>query len=624
MIGGWVVFIYRRENRMHAIASISLLLASALAIVPLTVRFGLPAIIGYMLAGTLIGPHAMALIHDTEVVVEVAEFGIAMLLFVIGLELDPKRLWVLRRSIFGLGSLQVGITAALLAALFWAWGESPGVCLIAGLGLAMSSTAFALQLLAEKNQLSARHGRKAFSILLFQDIAVIPLLAIMPLMAGISPDLATELPDPTKVALAIGFLFLASRFLVRPAFRFIASCNTPELFTGAALFIIFGVTWLMTSVHMSTSLGAFLAGVLLADSEYRHELEAQIQPFKKLLLGLFFMAVGMTANLPLLWQEWPLILSSALGLIVLKGAVLWGIGWFTSRDHQIATRLAVTLPQGGEFAFIIFTSAVSLGLMGSALSEELVLIVTLSMALTPLGFWVLERVLEPRWQASQEKREFDTIEDGGEHDVLIAGFGRFGQIVARVLHVHRINFIALEGSPRRVDFVRRFGSKVYYGRSNNLRMLKAAGIEKTKLVVLAIDNIEESVATARIIRQHFPNKPIYARARDRLHAYRLMDLGVTLVQRETYLSSLEMARDVLIGTGLPPERAEESVRRFRAYDDKLIKRQQAIYQNEAALIESAKQAMTELENLFASDHDEPVGNATGDEDDTVTPQGKAG
>ncbi len=585
---------------MHAVESIAWLLAVALAIVPLARRLGLPSVIGYMMAGIIIGPHIAGVIENTARVVEIADFGIAMLLFLIGLELEPSRLWVLRRSVFGLGSLQVLITTALLALAFWSWGEQPGVSLIAGFGLAMSSTAFALQLLTEKRQLTSRHGREAFAILLFQDMAVIPVLALMPLLAGSSSGLAATLPDPWKVLAVVSFLFLASRFLVRPVFRFVANSQTPELFTGAALFIIVGVTWLMTEVHISSSLGAFLAGVLLADSEYRHELEAQIQPFKGLLLGLFFMTVGMTANLPMLWQELHWILLAALGLMLLKGTILWGIGRAIGNDNRTALRLGITLPQGGEFAFIVFTSAVGLGLMGDALGERLVLVVTLSMALTPIGFWFIERVLEPHWD-KQEERSYDDIQEDQNHEVLIAGFGRVGQIIARVLRVHQISFVALESSARQVDFVRRFGNKIYYGRPDNLAMLQAAGADKVKLVVLAIDDVEESVRTAQLIRMHYPRLPIFARARDRMHAYRLMDLGVNLVHRETFLTSLEMARDVLVGIGFNTHSANQSVERFREYDEQLLKRQQAIYQNEAELVESAKQSMRELENLFDSD-----------------------
>lgn len=584
---------------MHGIESIAFLLGIALLVVPLAKRSGLPAVIGYLFAGILIGPHVSGLIENTTGVVEIAEYGVAMLLFLIGLELEPSRFWVLRRSVFGLGGLQVALTTALLGSALWLWGENLVVCLIAGAGLAMSSTAFALQLLIEKNQLSARHGRQAFAILLFQDLAIIPILALMPLLAT-SGASQHEIPAWTHVIGAFAGLILASRFLVRPAFRFIANSHTPELFTGTALFIIVGVTWLMDSIHLSMSLGAFLAGMLLADSEYRHELEAQIQPFKGLLLGLFFMSVGMTANLPLLAAEPHWIVLGALSLMLIKALILGLLGQWYGNDWQTSIRLGVTLPQGGEFAFILFTSAVSLGLMSTGLGERLVLIVTLSMALTPIGFWLLEHVLEPRWN-QRDERKFDSYEDMPEHEVIIAGFGRVGQIIARILRVHRIQFVALESSARQVDFVRRFGNQVFYGKLDSLPLLKAAGADKAKLLVLAIDDVEESMRTAYLVRHYFPKLPIYARARDRMHAYRLMDLGINVIHRETLGSSLEMAKDVLMCIGFNKVNAELSVKRFREYDDQLMIRQQVIYKNEAALVESAKQAMQELEGLFESD-----------------------
>lgn len=587
---------------MHAIEHITWILAVALLVVPLASRFGLPSVIGYLLSGMLIGPHVAGLIENTAGVVSIAEYGIAMLMFVIGLELEPSRLWVLRRSIFGFGTLQVLVTGGLIALLFRLAGIDTGVSLIAGLGLALSSTAFALQLLAEKNQLSSRHGRKAFAVLLFQDMAVIPLLAMMPLLAGPDAAASGQLPRALPVLATFAGLVIASRFLVRPVFRFIANSQTPELFTGMALFIIVGITWLMESIHLSMSLGAFMAGMLLADSEYRHELEAQIQPFKQLLLGLFFMTVGMTANLPLLMHEPHWILLGAILLMVLKGLVLWGIGRGLGHEQPTSVRLGITLAQGGEFAFIVFTSAVALGLMDSELGERLVLVVTLSMALTPLGFWLLEHVLEPR--LGDAPPAFDAPEAlaaSEGHEVIIAGFGRVGQIIARVLRVQRIGFVAIESSARQVDFVRRFGNQVFYGRPDNLSLLEAAGIQRVKLLVLAIDNVEESLRTARLVRHHFPRLPVYARARDRMHAYQLMDLGVHLVHRETYLTSLEMAREVLVGVGFDDGHAGQCVERFREYDERLILRQHAIYQNEAALVESAKQSMKELEGLFDSD-----------------------
>lgn len=601
---------------MHAASSIIWLLAAALIIVPLSRRLGLPSVIGYMIAGMLIGPHIIGIIHDTNGVIEIADFGIAMLLFLIGIELEPSRLWVLRRSVFGLGSAQVLLTGSAIALVCWLMGLSPIVSAVIGAGLAMSSTAFALQLLAEKNQLSAQHGRQAFAILLFQDMAVIPLLAIIPMLSGDAAEMINS-PQLVPVVAVFSALFFASRFLVRPIFRFIANSETPELFTGMGLFIIVGMTWLMTEIHLSASLGAFVAGVLLADSEYRHELEAQIQPFKGLLLGLFFMTVGMTANLPLLGREAVVIVLGAAALVLLKGAILWLLARLNGSDNKAAIRLAVTLPQGGEFAFIVFTTAVTAGLLDRHLGEMLVLAVTLSMAMTPIGFLLLEHVLEPRWGVQQE-RSYDEVPNDNKHEVLIAGFGRVGQIVARVLRLHHIPFVALESNARQVDFVRLFGNKVYYGRPDSHALLLAAGAAKAKVIVLAIDDVDESVHTAKLIRRHFPNTPIYARARDRMHSYRLMDIGVNLIHRETFASSLELASDVLQEIGFSEGAAKAGVKRFREYDEDLLIRQQAIYQNEAELVASAKQSIRELEELFASDARAAKRRNTSEQNDEAT------
>lgn len=589
---------------MQGVESIAWLLAIALVVVPLLRSLGMPSVIGYLISGLLIGPHLLNIIDQPEAMISLADFGIAMLLFVIGLELEPSRLWVLRHSVLTLGGLQVLLTGSLLALAGWLAGLGVETSLIVGMGLSLSSTAFALQLLSDKGQLATRHGRESFAILLFQDIAVIPLLAVMPLLVSASTASAHAItpPDPWHVLAVMLFLFFASRFLVRPAFRAIAASQTAELFTAAALFIVVGTAWLMHSIHLSVSLGAFLAGVLLADSEYRHELEAQIQPFKGLLLGLFFMTVGMTANLPLLLSEGHWLLLAALVLMLFKGVILFALGKATGNETLAAIRLGVALPQGGEFAFIVFTTATLLGLLPELLGERLVLVVTLSMALTPLGFWLLERYIAPHW-AAKEPRHYDEITLDTHPEVLIAGFGRVGQIIARVLRMQHIPFVALESSARQVDFVRRLGNKIYYGRPDSLAMLTAAGIAQVKLVILAIDNIEESLQTARLIRRHYPRLPIYARARDRMHAYRLLDMGVNVVHRETYLSSLAMAEDVLLRLGHDKERSSRCIERFKSFDEELLRRQQAIYQDEAELNASIKQAMIELEDLFERDRE---------------------
>ncbi len=582
---------------MKLLQTMVIFLGAALVMVPLLKRFGLASVIGYLATGVVLGPHAMALIGDTHQVLEFAEFGVVMLLFLIGLELEPSRLWVLRHSVFGLGGLQVLLTGLLFMGAGLLWGTSPAVSFIVGFGLAMSSTAFVLQLLSEKNQLTSQYGRKAFAILLFQDLAVVPLLAAIPLLAGQDTDIGWQ--DLGKLILVAAIFVVSSRTLVRPAFRFIAGAGAREMFTAAALFIVIGAAILTELLGVSMAMGAFAAGILLADSEYRHELEASLQPFKGLLLGLFFIAVGMTADIQLLLHEPLSIIGLALLLMLAKFLLLMLIGRLSGADLHCNVHLGVALSQGGEFAFVLFTAATAGKLLPADLAERLILIVTLTMALTPLAFMLLEKFIEPRLRP-REDRQFDEVPEQGT-PVIIAGFGRFGQIVARVLRMHHIAFTALEADVRQVDFVRRFGNRVYYGNPANIELLRSAGTANAKIFVLAMDNVEDSVRTAESVHHHFPDIVIYARARDRAHAYRLMDLGVRVINRETYLSSLALAEKVLTGLGISEEQAAQGVARFQEYDEALIKRQHAIYQDEARLMETTRQSMDELENLFESD-----------------------
>lgn len=582
---------------MELLQIVAVFLGTTLVMVPLLKRLGLASVIGYLATGVLLGPHALGLLHDPHDVLEFAEYGVVLLLFLIGIELEPSRLWVLRRSVFGLGGLQVLVTGLLFTGLALALGYAAPVSFLVGAGLALSSTAFALQLLSEKNQLTTRHGRQAFAILLFQDMAVIPLLALLPWLGGQSTHYGWT--DLGKLLLVGGVFVLSSRALVRPALRFVASAGTPEVFTAAALFLVCGAALLTGFLGISMSLGAFAAGVLLADSEYRHEIEASLQPIKSLLLGLFFIAVGMTADLPLLRTEALPILGAVLALMLLKCLVLLLVGRLAGTDLRNNLQLGVTLAQGGEFAFVLFSAAVGQGVMPEPLAQRLILIVTLSMALTPPAVLLLERLLAT-WLAPRDERAFDEVPD--QHNpVVIAGFGRFGQIVARVLRMHRIGFTALEADVRQVDFVRRFGNQVYYGNPANLDLLRSAGVDKAKVFVLAMDDVRDSVRTAEAMHRHFPQVAVFARARDRAHAYQLMDIGVQVINRETYLSSLDLAQQILVALGLDTAQAERNIRRFRDYDEKLVRRQHAIYQDEAKLIESVKESMRELEQLFESD-----------------------
>jgi glutathione-regulated potassium-efflux system protein KefB len=585
---------------MTLLAQSAVFLGAALFVVPLCHRFGLATVLGYLITGIIIGPNLLDLAGDADTVLHFAEFGVVMLLFVIGLELEPSRLWVLRRSIFVLGGLQVMVTGTGFTGIGIFLGFDLTTSAIAGFGLAMSSTAFVMQLLAEKKQLTARHGRESFAILLFQDMAVIPLLAILPILSGTGSQ-EYNLTYFAKVIGVFSLLIIGSRVIIRPAFRLIAASKANELLTAAALFIIIGIALVMDTLGLSMALGAFVTGVLLADSEYRHELEANIQPFKGLLLGLFFMAVGMSTDMNRLIHEPLLIIGGAIGLMTLKFTVLVLIGKWVGNPWHTSIRLGVSLAQGGEFAFVLFSSATSLHLLPTELSDRLILIVTLSMALTPLAFYILEKVIEPRW-VTKDKRAFDEVHaDDHENPVVIAGFGRFGQIIARVLRMHKIRFTALEGDARQVDFVRRFGNNIYYGNPSNIEMLRAAKLDKAKVFILAIDDVNDSIRTAMQVRHYYPHLTILARARDRRHAYQLMDIGVKVITRELYASSLEVAEKTLIEIGLMPERARQSVATFRMYDEQLLVRQQAFYQDEASLIASNKEAMIDLEELFESD-----------------------
>lgn len=581
----------------------TIFLGAAVILIPFAKRFGIATVLGYLITGLLLGPSFLQVTGNPTDLMHFSEFGVVLLLFIIGLELQPSRLWALRHDIFVLGGLQVVVTGSVLMALVWEFLHiRPSHSFVIGFGLALSSTAFVLQLLGEKQQLSATHGRQAFTILLFQDIAVIPLLAILPFLSGVQNQNYDWIYFAKIISVFAGLIF-ASRYIVRPFFKFVASSGASELLTAVALFIVMGVSLLMNYVGLSMALGAFLTGVLLADSEYRHELEASIEPFKGLLLGLFFMSVGMLTDVKLILAKPLLIIGGAMALMGIKFIVLTVIARIMGNQTPSSVRLGVTLAQGGEFAFVLFSVASSQHLLNASQQNMLNLIVTVSMALTPLMFWLLEKLGEPIFAKNKPNRAYDTIPEE-QHPVIIAGFGRMGQIIGRVLRMHNIEFTAIEKSARRVDFVRKFGNQVYYGDPKNPEILRAAGISHTKLFILAIGDPDFSVNTARHIVEHYPEVTLLARAVDRLHYYRLREVGVKYIWRETYLAALDISRESLEVLGLDPEQARRSVKMFRDYDDELIERQQAIYDDESKLIESAQSAIRELESLFDSDMSE--------------------
>jgi len=587
---------------MTLTGQVAVFLGATVLAVPMFRRLRLSSILAYLAAGVAIGPFGLAVIDDIEGVAHLAEFGIVLLLFVIGLELQPSRLRALRRSIFGLGVAQVVATTCVLTLVAHLLGLPLNAAFVTGFALSLSSTPLVLQLLAERHELNTQHGRPAFAILLFQDIAVMPMLAILPLLGttGATQSLGVTLLHAIKGLAVLALLVFGGRYVLRPILRFVAETRVPEVFTAAALLVVIGTALLVDAVGMSMALGAFVAGLLLAESEYRHELEADIAPFKGLLLGLFFISVGMTTNVSLLLEHPLLIAGLAVGLLVIKSIVLWIVARLTRIPAQAASPLAVSLAQGGEFGFVLFALAISYGVMERSLVQFLVIAVTLSMAATPLLIKLHAAVIEPLHKKAEPKREFDVIEDHNSR-VLIAGFGRVGQVVARVLRMRRISFTALESSVAQVDFVRRFGNKVYYGDPSRLEVLQAAGAQHAEIFVLAIDDIEASVRTAELIQKHFPNLKVFARARNRQHAIRLMDLGVRYFMRETYFSSLDMAQNALEALGLSRAEAQESIRRFDAHDRKLLQQQRLAGDDEQKLIQTAQQAARELEGLFEKD-----------------------
>jgi glutathione-regulated potassium-efflux system protein KefB len=580
-------------------------LLAAVVAVPLFRRAGLGAVLGYLVAGVAIGPDGLRLVPDPESTLAASEFGVVMLLFVIGLELSPARLWVMRRQVFGMGGLQVAVSGVMLAGLAAMYGLGWKANLVIGLGLALSSTAVGLQLLAERKELTTGYGRLAFAILLLQDLVAIPLLALIPLLgeAKAAAQGAPPLDAVLKAVGAIAAVLVGGRYLLRPLFRIVARAQLVEVFSATALLVVIGNAWLMQQAGLSMGLGAFLAGLLLADSEFRHELESHVEPFKGLLLGLFFIAVGMTLDLDRVAAEPGLILGGVLALLALKFAVLMAIGRAARLDWRESTLLGTVLALGGEFGFVVFGEAYKAALIDAPLRDTLNAMVGLSMAATPLLLLAVTRLVGARPVAKPE-RAFDRIED---HDprVIIAGFGRMGQIVGRMLRAQKISFTALENSAEQVDFSRRFGSQIYFGDPARPELLRAARADKAEIFVLTTDDPDANIRTARLVRRMYPHLKVYARARNRQHAFKLMDMGVEVV-RETFHSSLVLGQRVMQELGLPEDVALERRERFREHDEALLRQQHLVYDDEAALIASNKEALSELERLFEADTAQPL------------------
>jgi glutathione-regulated potassium-efflux system protein KefB len=585
------------------LTDVAILLAALAIAAPLARALGIGTVLGYLIAGALVGPFGIRGIFTTteaKDILHMAEFGIVLLLFLIGLEVRPRRLWSMRSAIFGLGGLQVLVSAVILAGIGIILKLDWNTALFAGLALALSSTAFALQVLEEQGDLNQRHGRMAFSVLLFQDLAAIPLIALAPLFAVNGMAGGMDLLAGVEALGAIVGVVIAGHFALDYLIRLVALTGVREAMTAAALLTVVGVAIIMQQVGVSSSLGAFIAGALLAESSYRHQLHADIGPFEGLLLGLFFTAIGMSLNLGLFKREWQLVLLLTAVLVIVKTVVLYGLGRRQGLDGRASRRLGLVLSQGGEFAFVLFSAGMGAGVMSKSLSEILTLVVTLSMAATPLLVRI-DGVLTGRRRVYPA--EFETPQSNEGH-VVIAGFGRYGQIIARILRGKKIPFTALDISAEQVELVKKFGAQAFYGDASRIDVLEAAQMDKAKAFVLAIDDVEASLRTAEIVTSRWPKIPIYARARNRAHAHRLIDLGVEIIQRETLHSALETARQLLKGLGYSEGSAGRTIDTFRAHDHRRLIEDYKHYTDQEKLQARAKSDAAMLEQLFAEDERE--------------------
>ena len=575
-------------------------LAAGVIAVPLFRKAGLGSVLGYLIAGVAIGPWGLRLISNPETVLHFAEFGVVLLLFLIGLELNAQRVWALRRAIFGLGSVQVALTIGAVTAIALALGQPLAVGLVAGMGIAMSSTAIGLATLAEKNLLQTPGGQASFAVLLFQDLAVIPLVLAIGVLGG-----EAERFDGWHLLKAIALIVLliaAGRFLVRPVLRYIAETRLREVFVGFSLLVVLGTALLMESVGLSMALGAFLAGVMLAESEYRHELELDIEPFKGLLLGLFFIAVGMMIDIGLFLRAPHVVLGVALGIVALKMAILFPAArLFGFCNRADAGLFAVALSQAGEFAFVLFTAAAPI--LPPQTAAVLNAAVAVSMLTTPFLFMAYARLMRGRRAV---ERQPDAISES--NPVIVAGFGRFGQVMVRVLRGMGIKATIIEHDPGQIETVRRFGWKAYYGDATRLDLLEAAGARDAKLLIVAIDDQDAAMKAVRHARERFPNLQIIVRAHSRTDAYEYVALGVPSV-RETFGSALDTASGALQLLGRSVEEARHAVQQFRTQDEARLVALAPYRMDEQKLIDFARKERENLNQLLTNESAQAPGGA---------------
>lgn len=597
-------------------------LAAGVVSVPIAKRLGLGSVLGYLIAGVIVGPFALHLVGDQADVMAFAEFGVVILLFLIGLEVRPALLWQMRNAIFGLGAAQMLASAALVGGGAAALGMDWRVALALGLILAMSSTAIVLQTLEEKGLRQGTVGQGVFGVLLFQDLAVIPLFAFLPLLA-LTPAVHLESghgggvldgqPEWLRILAtfgAVAVVVVGGRYLTRPLFRFIAAARLREIFTASALLLVVGVAALMELVGLSPALGAFLAGVVLAESEFRRELETDIEPFRGLLLGLFFITVGAGLDLGLVAREPIQILSLTVGLMAAKFLAMWGVGIVFRRSRRDAATMATSLAQGGEFAFVLLGFVAAARVLTPELAGRATAVVALSMALTPVAFALYERLVLNRVIARAEPDDLP-FEDGAP-DAIVAGFGRFGQIATRLLMANDFKVTMLESSIEQIDLIRRFGWQVHYGDASRLDLLRAAGADKAKMLLVAIDDPDKAVEMVKAATEYFPNLTVVARAFDRRHAYELIKAGGDLVERETFESALAFGRKALLGLGLSDRRAARAVSLFREHDQKLFSKLAPVAGEEERYIMATRDSRATMEKLLRAEMQRMAAEEAGD------------
>ncbi len=547
----------------HYLIDILVLLCSVVVVIPIFQRLGLGSVLGYLVAGALVGPWGLSIIDQVEEIRHISEFGVVFLLFVIGIELKPARLWVMRRAVFGLGSAQVLLTGALLSGLALAFRLDGAIALIVGFGLALSSTAFGLQILTERGELGSATGRVAIAILLLQDLAVVPLLALVSLLARDSALVEGIEVAVLETLVVLAIVVLVGRFLLSPVLRLVATARNSEVFTAAAVLLVLGTAWLMAEVGLSMALGAFLAGLMLAESHYRHQIIADIQPFRGVLLGLFFMAVGMSVDFGLLGERGLLVAALVVGLLAVKAALLWGLCRLWGERRGVAARVALLLSQSGEFGFVLFGFAVASGIMTGELFVLLTLVVALTMATTPL-LARLGQHLERRLKGEPEPHPPTAAgKDHHRGQVIVAGFGRVGHRVAKVLEAAQVPYLGLERDPDRVARARAQGFNVFYGDASRADVLKAAGADRARILVLTLDQVEPASRLVHILRAHYPQTPIYARACNLKHRQQLRKAGVTDAISETLEASLQLGGAVLQAWGLPSDEVNHLIEESR-------------------------------------------------------------